>query len=155
MGTDTESRLPAPKLLDDDDSARVLEEMISLGAVDEKEIDRIMEPGARLTYRECAIALRVSTVLGIPAPFALSPLYAVARELFELGQVDKDDELAAAVSCLLAESMCAGVELLANERESLLLSTLAAFWPDGDKSIEDVLAAIDERIVGQRSGGEA
>lgn len=143
------SQGPAPRLLDDETAAHVLEELISLEAVSEKEIKRILAPGTRgLSYREIAITLSMSTVLKLPAPFELPPVYALARRLIDIGRERDSDDITGAVTCLLAEALCVGVDLTREERESLLLSALAAVWPTDAGPIDDVLDAIDQHVVG-------
>jgi hypothetical protein len=134
--------------MDDDFAARVLQEYASLGAVTEREIERLLAPGPTRplsSYREAAIALRVSTILEVRDPFALPPLYQFAREMIDHAQNETDDVTRWVLS-LLAEALCVGADLAASERESILLSTFAAILPDGHH-VDEYLAAIDRRVI--------
>lgn len=145
---------PAARLLDDETAARVLQEMFKLDDVSERDINKITTARRGLSCREIAIAFRISTVLGVPDPFTLPPLYALAREMFDAAIREVKEEGGSAEgafsTCLLAEALCAGAELDDDERESLLLSALAAAWPiDHLDEMPDVYDAVQRRVAGK------
>lgn len=73
----TKSKKPncAPKVLDDEASARVLAEYVALEDVSARDIDKITKSSRGLSYREIAITFGISEVLGIPDAFALAPRF--------------------------------------------------------------------------------
>jgi len=76
--TKTTTKTIAPKLLDEETSARVIAEYLSIEEVAEPEIDAILNRGTARGPRDIALTFRVSEVLHIPAPFLIAPRYAYA-----------------------------------------------------------------------------
>jgi hypothetical protein len=67
-----------PKVLDEETSARVLAEYLVLENVKESEINSLEKKGHALSYREIALAFRVSEILSIRDPFTMAPRFARA-----------------------------------------------------------------------------
>jgi len=69
----------APRPLDEQTSALVLAEYLSLEKVETEEIDRILDDVPHgLSHREIAITFRISEVLGVPVAFEMAPRFRLA-----------------------------------------------------------------------------
>lgn len=70
-----------PKQLDEETSARVIGEFLAIWKVGKRDIDALLEPGRKLTYREIALSFRVASALDVPDAFAVAPRFRLGFEM--------------------------------------------------------------------------